>query len=234
MPEQERCKYEQISIDHKFPIISVKGNELVFNPGYFDDPLFISLIGDIKTNNNLDLNKFKNALDRICTTCGKCRPWVDYKRQRLNRFNYSYDSENPNLFEIRQYDPDTKSKGRYVFIDDLDGESDAMAHYYCRAGFTCFAIQMIPHGNQSNKKEDMIFAQTVIDLKPDIVITDKGLGYFSGIKLITILRSLSDKIITVLVTGEWNTSETDQVAHFYIEKPYRVVENLNKILLPAG
>lgn len=69
-----------------------------------------------------------------------------------------------------------------------------------------------------------------MDHEPDVLISDKGLGCFSGIALIDKVRQLSeDRIRTVMITGEPETRETHQVAHLLIEKPI-LIRDINNAL----
>lgn len=69
-----------------------------------------------------------------------------------------------------------------------------------------------------------------MDYRPEFLISDKGLGYFSGISLIEqVKQALEEQVKTIMVTGEFDTRETHRVADCFIEKPLRI-EDINNAL----
>ncbi len=67
----------------------------------------------------------------------------------------------------------------------------------------------------------------LLELRPDWLLTDISLGYFSGIDLVRLIREKSEHIITIL-TGGVDTQEINGIGHFYMYMP--TIEHINAIL----
>jgi hypothetical protein len=207
----QRCTYEQIT--EKFPdipFISNKGTELVLTPQ-----------GANLLERAFQMEKLnEQTLFDICALCHLCR-WQIHDLQttwRITREGYKPVSYGPpwmiENFEPEIFDP---KKPLIVVVDDQRPED--LGEYLANRGYRTFSVKVNPsipplYAESLQPK----LCKTIVSLKPGIIICDKGLGYFEGLKMIDYFRSKGIKVI--LFTAEYDSSpEVVGRSDYFLPKP---------------
>jgi len=158
----------------------------------------------------------------LCKSCRACTPTITPTPRTIaiDRINYKYipESQKPIIpfIEERTYQAiGAPSRGRITVVDDrLPFELAEWLSFQC---FTAKGLKVNPDRDWS-KISQIQLTKEVIKTRPQLMVCDKGLGYHDGLELITSVRENMPGLTTVLLTGEWDTSETHQVADYFLMK----------------
>lgn len=233
MISNERCHLEVLAEENNLPFFSVRQNSITINSEYFTDPVFRRLVGIFENESQeRQTEAVISFLDRVCFLCKECLPRTTstHPRIEIRRIGYNYQPDAP-LFETKVIKANKEQNlGTVCLVDDYKPLLDNMGEYLSDHGFRAVAVYVPQRAGVASDLENRLLAQEIMDHNPDILISDKGLGRFSGISLIQSVRQLSeDRIRTVMITGEPETRETHKVADFFIEKPVGI-KDINDIL----
>lgn len=222
--EKAGCLIEQLSDEVQISgAMSIKRSsgldEIVFNP--------VSALTLLRAFSEMgyglsypfDPDDPNDVIRGCCSSCDNCTPYItsDYPDLRIKRKGFSYTESRP-AFEIKgRYEG--KNTTKTVVIVDDDESIDTLAMGLAGFGLTVVAVQV--HRNaEANLITQRALAALVEAQHPDCVVSDKGLGYLSGIELIEYLKEVG--IFTFMLTGERQTDETRRVADYFLEKPMRI------------
>ena len=203
---------------------SIKDDRLVLNAqfqgkfqGIYHSPLNTSLVTE------------------ICqSACRACQPLLSETPRTIlvKRQGYKYIPEvqqNPGPFlDTTVFRPDkgTVVRTRATVVDDYDPISTAK--WLAQEGFLSTSIKVDPDRAFSEILHNQLL-ETIINSRPGLLISDKGLGWFDGIRLITQIRERESGIWTVMFTGESDTGEPHNVAHSFVEKGYDTTGSLRLV-----
>lgn len=214
------CELEKLS-DSTEPFLSIRDEDLVFNPTYNSWLAYI-----LSKGNNCGSLK-REQLVEFCGECGKCSPEIKVVRgsYRIRRFYYHPDTDRKDdrgykIIPIESSENDDQSM-RVVILDDYGNTAEKMAEILSNRGFRCFAIKVNRNKNVNEELQNE-FEEVVLALSPDWVISDKGLGMFNSFELLK--RAKEKGIKTFMITGEPGTSAIHMVADQYMEKPIGIKE----------
>lgn len=220
MPDRE-CKIEQFSRENKLHLLSIRGDHLVFNPAFLFSKDFTSTAGiNPQSNVRYEAERF---LRKTCRSCNLCSPSFDFSptSPRITREGYhpEISAEMPEI-TFREFKPMTDPNGKTICtIDDDPDCAENMALVFSYVGYHAYGITPGHRGIVASKTEISAFAQMVLDKSPDVVVSDKGLGWIDGIELLEQIGLKKDSVITVMLTGEWQTRETHRKARLFFTKP---------------
>ncbi len=241
--ENPRCAIEGIADKLPVPLVSVKGNELVFTTASYENPAFQVYTGIDSSSDANRERQLRTFIHDTCGICNLCSPRVfspNGSDVRVERVGYSFE---PNTNEIFPYEsttlrPEGKSRGRACVLDDHKELGLHLGQILVEHGFIADVFRTFSKTGAdgvalgSSDFETMYFVDIILERAPDIVISDKGLGYFDGIDIIENIRiRTEDAVETVLLTGEEQTRETHKVARHFLTKPV-TSEELTRILEP--
>lgn len=224
-----RCAIETLSEESVEPFISIKNTEepsvLVVNPNSYPDLDWrANYMGFGRVN--------RRWIEAICAECALCKPKIEEDLEaktgsgfderygfRIYRHELSQNHIKGPLYEIQRFTLGAKDRlpdSPRIKVSCVDDEKMRWKEIFAGTNTEIQAIRVNPNVQATPLHENQLLNE-VLQFNPHWLISDKGLGFLDGKKLI--LRCKEEGIHTIMLTGEIQTDEARRVADVFQTKP---------------